>query len=49
MTGDQFDPWLPEPEWQKRWWHVVGLIVDQLTDTERAEFELICRDEPGTM
>ena len=49
MTGEHFDPWLPERAWQTRWWHVVSLMIEQLTDTERAEFERICRDEPGTM
>jgi hypothetical protein len=52
MTGPEsvpFDAWMSEPEFGKRWWHVMRLLVDQLTDTERAEFELICRDETGTM
>jgi hypothetical protein len=44
-----FDPWLPEPAWRERWWNVVALMVDQLTDIERAEFERICQSEPGTM
>ena len=52
MTGPLpplFDPFVDEPEFNVRWPCLIAAMLDELNETDRAEFRRILREEPGTM